>query len=159
MTIDTKKTLIACSVWIVICLTLSGLAGWVTGHNIQSWYIHIQKPSFNPPSWVFAPVWTVLYIMIGISGGLLWVRQKEMKAGYTFFLLQLLANFSWSFLFFAWHQIGLAMLDIVVLITLIILTIMTSLKKCKWAAYMLMPYLAWVLFAGTLNFCLWQLNS
>ena len=153
-----KETIIACSVWIVICLTLSSLAGWVTGHNVHSWYAYLQKPSFNPPAWVFAPVWTVLYIMIGISGGLLWLRQKEMKAAYTLFLLQLFANFIWSFLFFAWHQIGLALLDIMLLIILIASIIITSLKQCKWAAYMLLPYLAWVMFAGVLNFYLWQLN-
>ncbi len=153
-----KSFLLPCTTWVVICLVIASLAGWVTQSNIPNWYIHIQKPSFNPPASVFGPVWTVLYILIGISGGMLWSKRKVMKSAFNFYLVQLTLNFSWSFIFFGAHQIGWALIDMAFLIVFIALTIAYSFKKSNVAALLLMPYLAWVVFAFVLNFSLWQIN-
>lgn len=155
----TVKSLIPpCLTWIVICLVISGLAGWVTESNIPQWYAHIQKPSFNPPAWVFGPVWTILYIMIGTSGGILWHQKSQLKLAFSFYLTQLILNFCWSFIFFGAHKIGWALLDMTFLIIFVALTIACSFKKSKAAALLLMPYLAWLVFAFVLNFTLWKIN-
>jgi translocator protein len=150
--------LLNCTAWIVICLIISGLSGWVTQANIQSWYIHLQKPSFNPPNWLFGPVWTVLYIMIGISGGILWGERKKNSPAFYCYLLQLILNFAWSFIFFGAHLIGWALADIVAIMLTTTVTVILSFKRTKIAAYLLTPYLAWIIFALTLNAALWHLN-
>ena len=102
----TKQLFFSCLFWVVLCLIISSFAGWVTNHNIADWFTQIQKPSFNPPSWVFAPVWICLYIMIGIAGGILWTMRVEYPAVFYVYLIQLVLNFAWSFIFFGGHQIG-----------------------------------------------------
>lgn len=153
-----SKIIGSCIIWIVICLAISGLAGWVTSHNINPWYINLQKPSFNPPAWLFAPVWTVLYIMIGISGGLLWLSRKQNTLAFAFYIIQLALNFAWSFVFFGAHQTGWAAIEILVLLVFILLTIIYSYRTSKYAAWLLMPYFAWVCFASILNISIWYLN-
>lgn len=155
----TKQIFFSCLAWVVICLVISGIAGWVTGDNIAGWYTPLQKPSFNPPSWIFGPVWTVLYIMIGIAGGLLWTMRDTHPAAFWVYVLQLVFNFAWSFIFFGAHQIGWAYVDILLLWVSIILTIVFAFNASKVAAMLLVPYLGWVTFACVLNFMLWRLNS
>lgn len=153
-----KRYVWPCLFWVGVCLIISGFAGWVTEANIPTWYAGIQKPSFNPPDWLFAPVWTVLYIMIGISGGILWAHRRNNMTAFVLYLLQLLLNFCWSFIFFGAHQIGWALLDIVFLIMLIACTIICAYRAAKPAAFLLVPYFIWVIFAFTLNYGLWYLN-
>ncbi len=153
-----RRTVLSCIVWVIICLVLSGLAGWITGENIHTWYDHLNKPSFNPPSAVFGPVWTVLYIMIGISGGLLWAKRNEAVIAFMFYIAQLFFNIIWSFIFFGYHEIHWAFVDIIVLLVFIFLTIIFSLRKSLLAALLLVPYFAWVIFAAILNYNFWQLN-
>lgn len=154
-----KPFLLPCVSFIVICLAISGLAGWVTESNIPNWFAMIQKPSFNPPNYIFGPVWTVLYIMIGISGGILWHYRKEAPKAFLFYIIQLVFNFLWSFIFFGAHQIGWAFIDIIVLAVFIAITICYAYKPSKTAAILLMPYLAWVIFACVLNGALWSING
>lgn len=153
-----RALILPCLVWIIICLAIASLSSWITHASLPTWYFALHKPSFNPPNWVFAPVWTTLYIMIGISGGIIWHYRQQMRSAFNFYLFQLLFNFAWSFLFFGAHLIGAALIDMVLLVIFIFLTITASIRKHKVAAWLLVPYLAWVLFALTLNFKLWQLN-
>jgi len=96
--------------------------------------------------------------MIGISGGLIWRQLRVMKIAFLFYVLQLTANISWSFIFFGAHQMGWAFVDIIVLAILILLTIISAFKKSSTSTFLLMPYFCWVIFASILNYCLWQLN-
>ena len=147
---------------LVIPLVIGGTAGYFTASGTGSWYQTINTPSWNPPNWVFGPVWTFLYILMGISLYLVW--KKDLPAGekrmaYTFFALQLLFNFCWSFIFFNQHRIGLAFLDIVVLWVCLLVTIFLFARVSNVAAWLLVPYISWVSFAAILNFTIWKLNS
>ncbi len=153
-----KPFVLPCLVSIVICLTISGFTGWITQSHITTWYTTLQKPSFNPPAYIFGPVWTILYIMIGMSGGILWYYRNEAANAFIFYVIQLIFNFCWSFIFFSAHQIGWALVDMLCLILFLLLTIICTFKKFKLAAILLLPYLAWVLFACVLNSALWVLN-
>ena len=148
-----------CLVFVVICLAISGIAGWVTSAHIASWYEQLVQPVFRPPNWLFGPVWTVLYILIGISGGLLWQQRKAQPAAMRCYFLQLIFNFAWSFIFFGMQNIGLALIDIIILWALILLTILYSARVSKAVVCMLLPYFLWVTFATTLNASLWVLNG
>jgi benzodiazapine receptor len=154
-----KSYLCSCTLWIVISLGIASLAGWITASSIPTWYSALAKPTFNPPSFVFGPVWTVLYIMIGISGGILWQHRKKAPMAFIAFIAQLICNFSWSFIFFGAHQAGWALVDIVLLISFILLTLYHARQASKVATALLLPYLAWVLFASVLNASIWLLNS
>lgn len=146
---------------ILACLAVGGISGYVTASEIPGWYATLQKPSFNPPNWLFGPVWTLLYIMMGIAFWLVWksdasdLKQKAM----LLFALQLTLNFFWSILFFSFHQTGWAMVEIALLWVFILLCIVSFYPISAIAAYLLVPYLCWVSFASLLNFYIWKLNS
>jgi translocator protein len=139
-------------------LLIAGIEGWVTAANTSQWYYTLIKPRFNPPSFVFAPTWTILYIMIGIAGGLIWRRREKHRLLFVFFILQLICNFAWSFLFFAAQSISWALIDIILLWITLLVTIVHSYKHYKTVAYWLTPYFIWVSFATVLNFSIWILN-
>lgn len=124
------------------------------------WYRALAKPSLTPPSWVFGPVWTILYILMAISAWLVWVRFgfREAKVGLTLFIVQLVLNGLWSWLFFGLHWMGLASLEIVLMFFAILATIIAFWKLRPVAAYLLIPYLLWVGYASLLTFLLWRLN-
>jgi len=147
---------------ICIPLLIGFLGSAFTTSSISTWYPELNKPVFNPPSWIFGPVWTLLYIMIGISIYLVWVskeKNKKMKKK-TFFIfgIQLFLNFIWSILFFGNQLIGLAFVDIILLGIAIIFNIYFCYKISKNSAYLLIPYLLWVSFASVLNFAIFILN-
>lgn len=146
---------------IVITLSIGIVAGLCTQPQIATWYVFLKKPAFNPPNWLFGPVWTILYIMIGISAYLVWQKRSHsvsyVNAQYIYFL-QLLLNFSWSIIFFGMHQILPALIIILLLWFSIILTIIFFGKISKAAAWLLVPYLLWVSFASVLNFAIFRLN-
>lgn len=145
---------------VLLCLAIGGLSGFATTDAINGWYATIQKPSFNPPNWIFGPVWTVLYAMMGVALGLVWSETTKLtkSKAYTFFFVQLALNGIWSIIFFAMQNPPLAMADILLLLVFIVLTIKTFLPINKWAAYLLIPYLLWVSFASVLNASIWYLN-
>lgn len=153
---NTVKLIIA----IAVPLLVGFSAGQFTAAEIPTWYASIKKPSWNPPSWVFAPVWTTLYVMMGIAWFLIWkAPATEMKKwGMILFVLQLVLNFFWTFIFFAKHQPGAAFIEIVVLWLAILCTIIAFSKINKTAAWLLVPYISWVSFAAILNYTIWQLN-
>jgi benzodiazapine receptor len=145
---------------LLITLGVGAIAGIATASGISSWYAYLLKPDFNPPNWLFGPVWTLLYILMGISLFLVW-RQSSSRHRYnamSLFFIQLFFNFCWSFMFFYFHQIGLALIDIILLWIFILLTIIFFAKHHKTAAALLIPYLAWVSFATILNAAIYQLN-
>ena len=124
------------------------------------WYAGLQKPSWNPPSWIFGPVWTMLYFLIATSGWLIW-RQGRFAANrvvFACFLAQLILNAAWTPTFFGMHAIGPALVVIVCMWCAILATVVAAWRKHRMAALLLLPYLAWVSFAMALNFTLWRLN-
>ena len=147
---------------VAICLTVGYLSSIVTQSSIETWYPTIEKPSFNPPNWVFAPVWTLLFILMGISAGLVWDKlesDKELaKKGLFFFTVQLALNALWSYLFFGLNNILLASIEIVILLLLIYETYLIFKKVDKNASYMLISYMLWVGFATILTVSIYFLN-
>jgi len=146
---------------VLLCLGIGFFSGFATQSSIDTWYATLIKPSFNPPNWIFAPVWTLLYVLMGIAAGIVWSKgyyHKWVKTAMYHFIFQLLFNALWSIVFFGFRSPGLAFLVIIILLVLILLTYKWFKIVSKLAAYLLVPYLVWVLFAALLNFSIWQLN-
>lgn len=146
--------------FILICLGAGGLGAIATTPEIDSWYKTIEKPSWNPPGYVFGPVWTTLYAMMGVAAWSVW-KPQGFTAGaipLTLFGLQLVLNVAWSWIFFGAHQPGWAFAEIVVLWLAIVATTVTFFRCSKLAGWLMVPYLAWVSFASLLNFTIWRLN-
>lgn len=129
--------------------------------SIPTWYATLNKPPFSPPNWIFGPVWTALYFMMGISLYLVWMKglkNKKVKIAMLFFAVQLIFNFLWSLLFFGMHSPQLALVDIFFLLIAISMTMVKFNKISKPASYLLVPYLLWVSFATVLNLSIVVLN-
>jgi translocator protein len=144
--------------FIVLCLGVGGVAGVVTADAVVTWFPTLQKPSFNPPSWVFAPVWTLLYLMMAIAAWRVWLEGPSSRPALNLFFIQLVLNFAWSLLFFGLHSPILALIDIIAMWIMIALTTRAFFKIAKPAGWLLAPYLAWVSFAAVLNASIWWLN-
>ncbi len=147
------------------CILLTNAAGFIgsffTTPQIPNWYADLNKPVFNPPNWVFAPVWTTLFILMGISLFLVirqGIKKPLIRSAVVVFGFQLMLNILWSVLFFGLQNPLAAVCEIVVLIIAIIWTMLLFYRLSKPAAYLLIPYLAWVSFASVLNFTIWWLN-
>ncbi|CAM3933856.1 MULTISPECIES: TspO/MBR family protein [Flavobacterium] len=147
---------------VAVCLAAGYLSSLVTQANIETWYPTIKKPIFNPPNWVFAPVWTLLFIMMGIAAGLVWDKLKEnrelVKKGLFLFTIQLLLNIFWSYIFFSLKNLLLATIEIVLLLLIIFETYTVFKKVDKLAGRLLIPYLVWVSFATLLTASIYFLN-
>lgn len=147
---------------VVTCLCIGYFSGIITRESIQDWYPTLIKPSFNPPNWLFAPVWSMLYAMMGVAAGLVWHRMDtdriNVRKGLQFFAIQLALNFLWSYLFFGLHNPLLALAELAVLWLMIFETYIVFRKVDKIAGMLLLPYLAWVSFAGILNAAICWLN-
>lgn len=145
---------------IAIPLAVGAVAGYFTTQSIPGWYQTLNFPSFRPPNAVFGPVWTTLYVLMGIGCFLVWKKPASpaRNAALRIYSVQLLVNFSWSFVFFFFKQIGLAVMVIALLWMLIIYMIGWFKKINTVAAYIQVPYLLWVSFATVLNIAIWQLN-
>lgn len=129
--------------------------GMLTGAD--SWYAALAKPSFNPPNWLFGPVWSVLYVMIGVAGWLVWTQARS-SAAMTLWWSQLALNFSWSPAFFAMHRIGLALVVIVLMLVAIWAFVAATARRQPLAALLFVPYGLWVAFATLLNASIYMLN-
>jgi len=141
-------------------LAVGAIAGVFTSAAIQDWYVTLNRPSFNPPNWIFAPVWTTLYIILGISLFLVWILPpgKGRDRALVAFCVQMILNFGWSFFFFYFKTIGLALAEIFMLWISIVLMIILFYKVKPIAAYVNVPYLLWVSFAAILNAAYFLLN-
>ena len=156
-----KKNILWLFFFISLCLIFgNGLGGYFTFISVETWYQTLNKPSFNPPDWVFGPVWTTLYILMGISVWLVWKHKPstDRTIGIRIFWVQLFFNILWTYIFFGIQKIGLSFLEIIFLIFLIFSNIIYFLKIDKIAGYLLIPYLIWVLYASLLTYNIWILN-
>jgi benzodiazapine receptor len=153
---ETKQLVIS----LVICLSVGLLGSIFTSPAIPTWYAELNKPAFNPPNWLFGPVWTLLYILMAIAAWLLWQQRQTSaaKLALKLFALQLLLNLLWSFIFFGCHAPLYAYLEISLLWLAILFTIINAHRVSAAAAWLLIPYLFWVGFASVLNYAIWRLN-
>ena len=159
-TLKTKKAL-QLIVSIIIAQLAGGICALFTTPAIPTWYAGLVKPALNPPSWIFAPVWTTLFILMGIAAFLIFQKgwqRKEVRFALGVYALQLALNAKWSWLFFGLHNPGLAFIELCFLWFAILWTMLLFYKLSKPAAYLLVPYILWVSFAAYLNYSIWQLN-
>ena len=145
--------------WLLVSFVTGGV-GSLASVNAAGFYGQLAQPSWAPPAWLFGPVWSLLFVLMGIAAWLVWREHgfRNARPALTLYALQLLANALWSWLFFAWHQGALAFAEVVLLWLLIAATIASFWRLQRLAALLLVPYLAWVTFAAVLNFTLWRLN-
>ncbi|SHJ61435.1 TspO/MBR family protein [Aquimarina spongiae] len=156
-----KIKLFRIGIAVVLCLLIGFLSSIATKTSIDTWYQTLNKPSFTPPNWLFGPVWAILYIMMGVAAGIVWSKgfyHKWVKIALYHFGFQLLLNAAWSIFFFGLQNPLIALLDIIALFILLFFTIRWFKVVNKTAAYLLIPYIAWVAFATALNFGIWRLN-
>ncbi len=145
---------------LLLPLGIGAIAGIFTAKDIPEWYATLHQPTFNPPNWVFGPVWTTLYILLGISFFMVWKLEanKERNRAILIFIAQLLLNFAWSFFFFYFKRIGVALIDIVALWLMIVVMLVHFHRLKPLAMYINIPYLLWVAFATALNVAYFWLN-
>ena len=146
---------------IAITLGVGALGSWATLESVKTWYRTINKPSFNPPDWLFGPVWTTLYVLIGIAAYLVWVRRDKIvhfPRTVAIYLIQLILNLAWSFIFFYLHEIGFALAEIILLLIIIVINGLVFYKINKWAGLIFIPYFLWVSFATILTYNIFILN-
>lgn len=151
---------------LIIAIVVSELAGIIgsvfTAPAISTWYATLVKPELSPPNWLFAPVWTTLFLLMGIAAWLIWrigLERHDVRLALGIFILQLILNTLWSFIFFGQQNLGLALAEIIVLWLAIVATILAFYKLSRPAAYLLIPYILWVSFAGYLTYSFWALNG
>jgi tryptophan-rich sensory protein len=151
---------LAAIAFVVVCFAAGGVGQLLSGGEPGEWYAALQKPAFNPPSWVFGPVWTVLYLLMGLAAWRIWLKRGTagVALALSVFALQLILNAAWTGLFFGLRNPALAFGELLVLYVGILLTIWFFSRVSKPAAWMLIPYLAWVSFATILNLAVWRLN-
>ena len=155
------KTLVNLIAWVIICLAAGLIGSIFTIPSIPTWFAGLNKPPFSPPNWIFSPVWTTLFILMGISAWLVWekgISNKEVRSAIMIFAAQLALNMLWSILFFGFKSPLLAFVEIIVLWVLILATILSFYKISKPAAWLLIPYILWVSFASVLNLSIWLIN-
>ncbi len=149
---------------LLVCLTVCFAVGFLGSQasmmGLQTWYPTITKPAFNPPGWIFAPVWSILYLMMGAALWQIWTSapSKNRTIGLALFAAQLVLNGLWSWIFFAWQKLPMAFIEIVLLDLAILATILVFRKVRGSAAWLLVPYLVWCCFATLLTFTIWKLN-
>lgn len=146
---------------ILICEGTGIISGFIGSARDNVWFDNLQKPSWNPPNYIFAPVWTTLFLLMAIALWLVWksnAPEPQKKRAEWLFALQLFLNFWWSVLFFRLESPSLAFADILLMIVIIITTIFQFAKISKTAAWLLVPYISWVSFASLLNYEIWKLN-
>jgi len=157
----TFKNYVQLFVCLLLPLIVGGVSGFATTGDLQEWYPNLVKPSFNPPNFLFGPVWTTLYLLMGGSLFMIWRLPSTVarRNALIVFGVQMFLNFWWSIIFFSWHEMGWASVEIV-LLWLSILAMIFSFKQLKpIAGYLQIPYLLWVSFATLLNASLWWLNK
>lgn len=155
-----SRDLLGLGVFVLVCLGISALGGWVTSGSVDTWYQALQKPPFNPPDWLFAPVWTLLYLMIAISGWRAWrsPAHDRLRVAMAAYAAQLALNLAWSWVFFGGRLIGPAFAVILLLLLAISVNAALFWRVDRLAGWLFLPYAAWVAFAAALNFALWRLN-
>jgi len=150
------------SILILLVFLALSLSAGLFGAQFEpgEWYRQLAKPSWTPPNWLFAPVWTVLYLAMGVAAWLVWQRVgwRKLRLALLFFIVQLILNAVWSWVFFGLQRPGLAFGEITVLWAAILVTLVLFWRHCPLSGAIFLPYLLWVSFAAILNFSLWRLN-
>lgn len=151
------RSALALAAWLALVFAAAAMGGFFLPGD---WYARLQKPAWNPPNWIFGPVWTALYMIMAVAAWLVWKRGgfAGQRVALSLFLIQLLFNALWSPLFFGLRHPALAFVDILLLWLALLGTVITFWKALPLAGALLVPYLAWVTFASALNFALWRLN-
>lgn len=147
---------------ILVCFLAGGIGTIFTSSAIPTWYAHLNKPPFSPPNYLFAPVWTLLYLLMGISLYLIWkkgTKNRKVYEALIFFAIQLALNAAWSPIFFGAKNLFVSLIIIIFMWLFIIKTILAFGRINKTASYLLYPYIVWVSFASILNFSVWLLNK
>ncbi len=146
--------------FLAICLGAGGLGAMATTPEIGGWYLTLEKPSWTPPAAVFGPVWSALYVMMGVAAWMVWqaTENKTVSRPLGLFVLQLLLNVGWSWIFFGLHQPGWAFGEVILLWLAILFTIVEFFRHSQLAGWLMIPYLLWVSFAAVLNLTIWQMN-
>lgn len=156
-----SSNLIGLALSITICFGCAALGSLLTQPSLGDWYTQLRKPTWTPPDWVFAPVWSALFLCMAVAAWLIWRdrRVAGTKLALTLFAVQLALNVAWSGVFFALRLPGIACLEIVVLWLAIAATTALFCRRNRAAAMLMLPYLAWVTFAGALNAAIWRMNA
>ena len=146
--------------FLALSFAVSAVGGVITADNVNAWYPTLRKPPFNPPNWIFGPVWTTLYILMAVAAWRIWLAQGRLLIGAPMVLygVQLALNLLWSILFFGLQAIGLALVDIIALLAAIVATTLAFWRIDQLSGLLFAPYLAWVAFASVLNASIWWLN-
>jgi len=154
------RSLLMLAGFIALCLAVSALGGLATASSVGSWYQGLAKPPFNPPDWVFAPVWLTLYLMIAFAGWRVWrvAGFAAARAAFTWYAIQLALNLTWSLLFFGARAPGAALIEVIVLWVAIVANAAAFWRYDRLAGLLLVPYIAWVGYAALLNAAIWWLN-
>ena len=158
--LSTPQQILGLLLWVVVCFACAGIGSAATVSQLEGWYASLSKPSWNPPNWIFGPVWTTLFAMMAIAAWLVW-RSAGFSRGrlsLSWFGIQLMLNVGWSVLFFGLQRPGFAVIEIVLLWLAIAITISLFRRHSKLAAALMVPYLGWVSFASVLNLVIWWLN-
>lgn len=155
-----RRDLASLAVCLLVCFAVYGLGGAVTASSVGIWYQTLDKPSFNPPDWVFAPVWFALFAMMAISAWRVWRRagRQGARAPLVLFVVQLALNLGWSTLFFGLRNVGAALVEVTVLLAAVVATTVLFWRIDRWAGALFVPYIAWTAFAVVLNAAIWRLN-
>ena len=153
-----KNKFISFTLFFIITYSASFIGGMATISFKEPWYSQLVKSNYNPPDWVFAPVWTTLYIFMAFAIWLIWINPKKTKKIFYIYFIHLFVNTTWSVIFFGLHQIFLALLVIGLIIFFIIWLIRLYLPVNKWSVYLMIPYLGWCCYAFVLNLNLYLLN-
>ncbi len=153
----TERPLLSLLGWLALCF---GVATFAAQFTPGDWYAGLARPPWTPPNWVFAPVWTALYVMMAIAAWVVWLRRRQhwARPALIAFVVQLLLNGLWSWLFFGQHAVGLALLDILLLVIVLTVTAGLFFHVSRAAGWLMVPYLLWVLYASTLNAGIWAMN-
>jgi benzodiazapine receptor len=159
--LSTFRQAIGLVVFIAICFAAASIGSLVTTPQIPGWYAELAKPTWNPPNWIFGPVWSCLYLMMAVAAWLVWRHAgfAGARGPLTLFAIQLALNSLWSVLFFGIQNPAAAAVEIILLWATILATLIAFWNRSKWAGGLLVPYLAWVSFAAVLNFTIWRLNT
>ncbi len=156
----TAMQIVGLVISVAICFSCAAIGSAATTPQLADWFANLQKPTWNPPNWVFAPVWTTLFAMMAVAAWLVWRKSgfRNSRLALSWFGIQLALNVGWSVLFFGCQQPGFALVEIVLLWLAIAITASLFAQHSKLAAGLLLPYLGWVSFASVLNFAIWSLN-
>lgn len=146
---------------LTVCLVAADLGAWFTFQSLGTWYAELKKPGFQPPDWIFGPVWTALYLSMAVAAWLVWRARGQTPAFYPLllFAMQLSLNVAWSYTFFYLRRPELALADLILLWLAIVATILAFWHSSRIAGWLLAPYLLWVSFAAALNYSIWTLNA